>query len=94
MDHLKTLLTKRLHQRGLLRHAEAAQIVHIANVWMQEKNLSAFARASQFKDAVLVIECDHSVALQECAQNTEELREHLSEVCAETQIRDIRCIRS
>ena len=96
MDSMESLLQKSLHKRGLYTHAQSSLVVFKAQEWL-EKELSLFAEmihARSYTDAILIIECDHSIALQECSQQQERLKTYLVEECGISEIHDIRIIRS
>ena len=79
MDKLDSLLRKTLAKRGLLDEATASQVVHAANSWIAERDLvlSNQLRAQSFRDAILTLKSQNSIASQEGTMFSEDLLEHL-----------------
>ena len=96
MDHIGSLLSKVLKQRGLMKQANASLVVARAQEWIgtHMEPLADVLNVSQLKDGVLVIDCSHSIAAQECHERQEELLSSLREECPNVAIDQIRLVRS
>ncbi|PIR53210.1 hypothetical protein COU76_02205 [Candidatus Peregrinibacteria bacterium CG10_big_fil_rev_8_21_14_0_10_49_10] len=95
MDHISSLLTKVLQKRGLTSHAEASLLILRCREWLTEHlpECAQELHPQTFTDGVLAISCDHSIAAQECRQQTEALLSHLREVCPGIAVEQIRLLR-
>lgn len=83
MDRLFTVVPKVLRKRGLQEHAEGALVVHRAQQWISE-HLPLIAEVilvQSFKENTLFIDCEHSVALQECQAISADLHAYLRSNC-------------
>ncbi|MBI3618994.1 DUF721 domain-containing protein [Candidatus Peregrinibacteria bacterium] len=80
MDSLQSVLPKVLRKRGLYAHAQSAQVVHLAQRWLEQAlpSFAAFVRVHTLSHATLTIACSHSIAAQECQQVAPMLREFLA----------------
>lgn len=81
VEHIRNLLPAVLRKRGLQKHADASLQVFRANRWLQQ-HLPKYAdsiRATTFtEDRILLIECDHAIAAQECRMHERILLDALS----------------
>jgi len=96
MDRLFSVLPKVLRKRGLTEQAEGALVVHRAQRWMSERLpvLESYIRVQKVKDGVLYVNCQHSVAMQECQAVIGDLRVYLQTECPFSRIQEIRVIRT
>jgi len=96
MDHVSSILSKVIKKRGLQGHADAALVVLHAQGWIDTAlpGLRDQIKAKQFKDGVLTIEVQNSIAAQECQMQLEELHEHLRNSNNHDAISSIRIARS
>lgn len=83
MDSLRSIIPKVLSKRGIATQAHASLLVHKAQEWLLEvlPSLSAELRVQKVQNRVLVIECENSIAAQECAQLSARLLEYLQKEC-------------
>lgn len=96
MDRLSNVLPKVLRRRGLAEHATGALVVYKARQWLREK-FPAFADqvdAKNVRENVLMVECKHSIALQEVKNAETDLIGYLSQECPMAGIREIRTVRT
>jgi hypothetical protein len=96
MDRVSRILPRVLVQRGLRGEADASSIVTAAGLWLRQA-LPAFADAihcKTYKDGVLVVACDHSIASQECRELLPELLLMLHDRFPALRIDDVRLVRS
>lgn len=95
MDSIESILKKTLAKRGLLKHATAAQVTHIARVWMQENVpiVEGHISIETFVHGVLTIECDHSAIAQECANASDDLYMYLTKNCSVQSLERISIVR-
>lgn len=96
MDHIGSLLPKVLKKRGLDGHAHASLVILRAQEWICE-HIPAYENdlhPQTFKDGVLFISCTHSIASQECQQQSVDLLVFLQEICEGISIEQIRLVRS
>lgn len=94
MQHIKDLLPKVLKKRGLQDHAEAAQVILHAQEWIISE-LEAFQDqliAKSYKDNILLINADNSIAAQELNVRISDLKDYL--ISKEHLINEIRIVRS
>ena len=80
MDKVSSLIGGILAKRGLREHAEAAMLTHRIGSWMKEKNarLATIVKVGSLKDGVVILHCDHSIALRECQDLLPDLQAFLS----------------
>jgi len=94
MDHIRTLLPKVLQKRGIYGQADASLLKHQAMNWLHEKMPglceSGDIRVQHFKDNVLHIATNHSIAAQECSAVSEALAEYLRKDCGHSRLETIR----
>ena len=95
IDRVSNLITGALSKRGLAGHALASMAIHRVNVWLKERFPAPGAAAVRtVKDGVLLIECGHSVVLQELQLQAVELLAFCDAECPFASIREIRLSRS
>ncbi len=95
MDHISSLLPKVLKKRGLDGHAKASLVLNRCTEWLAE-NLPDYAQElcpTKLVDGVLFIECEHSIASQECKQQSEALLSFLADACPDVSVEQIRLLR-
>jgi len=95
VQRIGNLLPAVLGKRGLLQQALSANVVYNANNWIKA-NLKPFSEqsaAATFKDGVLTIKADNSIAAQECNAKLELLKLFLKEEKG-FEISDVRIVRS
>ncbi|MEK7218474.1 MAG: hypothetical protein AAB728_03335, partial [Patescibacteria group bacterium] len=81
--------------RGLHAHAVASMVTFRSEQWLRESlpRLRDAIAVHELSDAVLTIECENGIALQECRFQIPALAAYLSRECPETLLREIRVIR-
>lgn len=94
MDRISSLIPKVLQKRGIYGQADAALLKHQAMNWlhgkMPELYESGDIRVQHFKDNVLHIATNHSIAAQECSAVSEALAEYLRKDCGHARLEAIR----
>lgn len=95
MDHISRLLPRVLQKRGIAQHATAALVVYRAKLWLREHlpHLESSLRVTTLRDGVLMIECVHPIAAQECQGASKALLTYLQEESG-TVVTEIRTVRS
>lgn len=95
MDAIGSILPKVLRRRGLHLQADASQITYRADAWLQKTlpTLSAMIRARSLRNAILLIECDHSTVAQECAPLLQPLKSYLQREFPAIAIEEVRLVR-
>ncbi|MBI3331347.1 DUF721 domain-containing protein [Candidatus Peregrinibacteria bacterium] len=96
MDSLRSVLPKILAKRGLKEHAEAALVVHKAQLFLESvlPTLSSGIHAEKLERGTLMIAVANSIAAQECQQLSGRLLEHLKAECPGVAVAEIRIRRS
>jgi len=96
MDHLASILPTVLGKRGLKDHAQAALVVHRAQLWVGGRlaSLKELLTVRKLEDGTLFIACGHSIALQECQAIVPELLAYLQKECRFSSVRSIRLARN
>ena len=96
MDHLGSVLPTVLNKRGLRTHAQAAHVVLFATEWIvSNKNaLSRDIHVQSLQHGSLVVECTHSIVLEEMHSASAALLDALVEAFDSKTITDIRLVRS
>ena len=92
MDGVFSILNRVLKSKGLDTHASSALVVHRAQAWLQSAlppPLLSAVTCTQLQNGVLIIECSHSTALQECAGLKHSLYQYLRQECAFAHVSDI-----
>ncbi len=94
MYHIKELLPKVLKKRGLQDHAEAAHVILHAQEWIivEFDSFQDQLIAKSFKDNILLINAENSIAAQELNVRISDLKAHL--ISKEHLINEIRIVRS
>jgi len=96
MDLLRALLPKTLRRHGLEQQAESALICYQAERWYAD-HLPAVAqslRSTVFRDGVLQVECETSIAAQELRLHEAALLAALQESVPGTRITGLRISRA
>lgn len=95
IERVSQLITGALSKRGLAGHAMASMAIHRVNSWLKERFPAAGAASVRtVKDGVLLIECSHSVILQELQLQLVDLRAFCDTECRFASIHEIRLSRS
>lgn len=95
IERASNLITGALSKRGLAGHAMASMAIHRVNTWLKERFPSQGAASVRtIKDGVLLIECSHSVVLQELQLQSVDLRAFCDTECRFASIQEIRLSRS
>ncbi len=95
IDRVSSLITGVLSRRGVASQALASMALHRINGWLGERFPSPKAAvARSIVDGVLLVECSHSVILQELQLQMVELKAFCNAECTSTGISDIRIARS
>jgi len=96
MDSVRSVLPKILAKRGLKDHAQAALIVHKAQLFLERvlPTLASEIRVQKMSQGTLIIAVTHSIAAQECQHLMPRLKEHLAKEYPELPVLEIRTIRS
>lgn len=97
MDRVSQILPKVLQSKGLKQHADAALVLHRSRAWISEHlpnvRMSISPHSLQ-EDGTLLIECEHSAAVQECLAALPHLKLFLREECGFLPVRTIRLVRT
>ncbi len=94
IDRVSSLITGTLARRGLALHALGSLALHRANVWLHERFPAASAQAIRITDHVLVIECSHSIVLQELQAQSVDLKHYLASECPFAALENIQLLRA
>lgn len=95
MDSLRSILPKVLSKRGLKTQVEASHAVLLAQQWLERAlpSLKGELTVKKLSHATLSIECNHSIASQECQQLLPFLLEYLQRETKNLSVTDIRLVR-
>ncbi len=96
MDSIQSLLPKVLRKRGLQGKAEASYVTFKTQQWLEKAlpELKGTIRSVKFAKPVLVVECTHGIAAQECRALLPALKEYAEKECGGVIIEEIRLNRS
>lgn len=96
MDRAFSILPKILRQRGLSEAAYSGLVLERAMQWIREAlpDHTTSLHPLQVKDAVLIIEGSHSIAVAECSGRCPELLAYLTSTLPEIPLRSVRVVRA
>ncbi len=96
MDRAFSILPKILRQRGLSDAAYSGLVLERAMQWIKQElpECAASLHPLQVKDAVLIVEGTHSIAVAECSGRCQELQIYLTSTLPEIPLKSIRVVRA
>jgi hypothetical protein len=93
MDRLSTLLPKVLRKHGIKDEADASLVVHRANIFLHQKNLTEGVTATTYEQGTVCIEVTTSILSQETYTVSDELLHELRAQFPHCAIEQIRIVR-
>lgn len=96
MDHLRSIIGKVLHKRGLEREARAAQATYAADRVIAQilPKVATLLHAKSCKQGTLIIAAEHPIAAQECQAKIPELLSVLEKELDGRLVTEIRLVRA